>query len=132
MPDFQLQAGSLVAIPPQTSSLKPSRDFTRSNGEEGLSFPGVKADMTVNGFIGLVPLKARQRDLTSLLLVCSVPVLVHPLENQHLEIEGGCYVEGHMEGECYETIENGSMLNRFSELNIKYSGFLPLQKKGLI
>lgn len=63
--------------------------------------------VTLTGFIGLVPIDARQGDLVCLLLGCNVPLVLRAVGDCYQKVVGGCYLHGIMEGEAMEGIEGG-------------------------
>jgi hypothetical protein len=53
---------------------------------------------TKEGFIGLAPKAARTGDVVCVLLGCSSPLVLRPIESKY-QVVGECYVEGMMRGE---------------------------------
>ena len=57
--------------------------------------------------ISLVPERAQEEDHISILLSCSVPVILRPVGN-HCALLGEAYIHGNMEGEVMEKLDKGN------------------------
>ena len=63
--------------------------------------------VTVNGFIGFVPVDAEQGDVVCLFLGCNVAMVLRAVENLYYKVVGSCYLHGIMEGEAMEWLKEG-------------------------
>ncbi|KAF2644924.1 HET-domain-containing protein [Massarina eburnea CBS 473.64] len=62
-----------------------------------------------SGHFGLAPRTARAGDEVFVLLGCSVPVILRPVENtDFFEVVGECYVEGYADGEAVMGLDRGA------------------------
>jgi hypothetical protein len=67
--------------------------------------------VTANGYFGLAPQAARQGDIISILLGCSVPAILRPDDRERggcYRLVGECYVHGIMNGEAMKWLGNDS------------------------
>ena len=65
--------------------------------------------ITQEGFLGLAPTDSKRHDLIYLIPGCNVPIVLRPSSDYFLQIAGGCYLHGHMEGEAVECLQSGSL-----------------------
>lgn len=99
--DFRIAGKKLSSYFPSASSS--SAESLRDPLEQIYRFVRTRRLMvTLKGFIGLVPIDARQGDVVCLLLGCNVPIVLRAVEKQHYKVVGSCYLHGIMEGEAME------------------------------
>ncbi len=63
--------------------------------------------MTWEGRIGVVPAGAGKGDVVWIFPGCNVPMVLRTMENGWYKVVGGCYLDGFMDGEAMEGVEDG-------------------------
>jgi len=66
-----------------------------------------RSTIASTGRTGLVPERAQEEDLISIILDCSVPVILYAVGNYYTLI-GEAYIHGIMEGEAMEKLDKGN------------------------
>jgi hypothetical protein len=73
--------------------------------------------ITAKGYLGVAPIAAQQKDIISILVGCSTPMILRPVAVEGFEclfvLVGECYIEGLMDGEALEWIETGKCQMEF-------------------
>jgi hypothetical protein len=80
---------------------------------------GGKLVVTTQGYLGHAPLGARKGDSICLLLGCSLPVILRPVDSGHgsgdtvqWTLVGGCYIQAIMDGEALKLAEDDPSILR--------------------
>lgn len=62
---------------------------------------------TNTGHVGMAPATIELTDKICIVIGCSMPVVLRPVENERYEVVGECYVDGFMKGEAMEALDSG-------------------------
>ena len=65
--------------------------------------------VTREGNLGVAPAESRKHDLIYLIPGCNIPMVIRSTPHLGLQIVGGCYLHGYMEGEAVEGLQSGSL-----------------------
>lgn len=93
-------------FPRRVTDCKDPENVINALGAFSNSAHGQRLMTTLRGYVGCVPEHARPGDVICVLLGCSAPMVLRPIED-HFTVIGECYVHGIMDGEVLMMIEKG-------------------------